>query len=80
MRGEEKVLHLWNPLPKMMKMRPPTQMGRILATAAATAAMLKKIPNTKKILRRLTSPVDIATMFAPCGVLYKYVKLCGCDV
>jgi hypothetical protein len=34
----------------------------------------------RKILRRLTSPVDIAETFAPCGVLYKYVKLYGYDV
>jgi hypothetical protein len=39
-----------------------------------------KIPNMKKILRRLTSPVDIAETFSPCGILYKYVKLCGFDV
>jgi hypothetical protein len=64
----------------MMKMRPPAQMGRILATAAAATAMLKKVPNIKKILRRLTSPVDFAKTFAPCGVLCKYVKLFGYDV
>jgi hypothetical protein len=34
----------------------------------------------KKILRRLTSPVDIAKTLAPCGDLYKYVKLYGYDV
>jgi hypothetical protein len=49
-------------------------------TAAAATAMLKKVPNMKRILRRLTLPVDIAETFAPCGVLYKYVKLCGYDV
>jgi hypothetical protein len=49
-RREERVLHLRNPLPKMMKMRPPTQTRRILATTAAAAAMLKKVPNMKKIL------------------------------
>jgi hypothetical protein len=42
--------------------------------------MLKKVPNMKRILGRLTSPVDIAETFAPCGVLYNYVKLCGYGV
>jgi hypothetical protein len=62
----------------MMKMKPPTQTGKVLATAAA--ATLKKILNTKKILRRLTSQVDIAETLAPCGDLYKYVKSCGYDI
>jgi hypothetical protein len=61
-----------------MKMKPPTQTGKVLVTAAA--ATLKKILNTKKILRRLTSPVDIAETLAPCGDLYKYVKSYGYDV
>jgi hypothetical protein len=39
--------------------------------------MLKKVPNVKRILRRLTSPVDIAETFAPCAILYNYVKLSG---
>jgi hypothetical protein len=34
----------------MMKMRPPTQMRRILAIAAAAEVMLKKVLNMKKIL------------------------------
>jgi hypothetical protein len=34
----------------MMKMRSPTQMGRILVTAAAAAEMLKKVLSMKKIL------------------------------
>jgi hypothetical protein len=49
-------------------------------TAAAAAATLKKILNMKKILRRLTSPADIAETFALCGDLYKYVNLWGCDI
>jgi hypothetical protein len=49
-------------------------------TAVASAVMLKKTLNTKKILRRLTSLADIAETFASCGDLYKYVKLCGYDV
>jgi hypothetical protein len=64
----------------MKMMRPQTQTGKVLATAAAAVVTLKKILNTKKILRRLTSPVDIAETLAPCGDLYKYVKSCGCDI
>jgi hypothetical protein len=49
-------------------------------TAVAAAATLKKPPNMKRIPRSLTLLIDTAETFAPCGDLYKYVKLCGYDV
>jgi hypothetical protein len=65
-------------------MKPQTHTGKVLAkmmmTAAAAAATLKKTLNVKKILRRLTLPADIAETFALSGDLYKYVNSWGCDI
>jgi hypothetical protein len=48
-RNEERVLHIRNPLPKMMKMMQVRRTRGILATAAAVVAMLKKVLNMKKV-------------------------------
>jgi hypothetical protein len=64
----------------MKMIKPQTLSWKIQVTAVAATAMLKKIPNMKKILRRFTSLADIAETFALCGDLYKYVNLWGCDI
>jgi hypothetical protein len=55
----------------MRMMKALTQTGRILAkmvaTAAAVAATLKKILNMRKVPQRLTSPAEIAKTLALCG-------------
>jgi hypothetical protein len=68
-RGEERVLHLQNPLPKMTKLMPVRRTEGILATAAAAAAMLKKVLNKKRVPQRLISLLNVAETFAlrgPC--------------
>jgi hypothetical protein len=79
-RSEEKASHHQSLLLKMKMMRPQTRTGKVLATAVAAAVTLKKILNTKKILRRSISSTDIAKTLALCGDLYKYVKSNGCDI
>jgi hypothetical protein len=83
-RSEERALHRQSLLPKMRMMKAQTQTGTILAkmmaTAAAVAATLKKILNMRKVLQRLTSPAEIAETLALCGDLYKYVNSWACDI
>jgi hypothetical protein len=68
----------------MRMMKAQTQTGKVLAkmvaTAVAAAATLKKIPNMRKVLQRLTSPAEIAETLALCGDLYKYVNSWGYDI
>jgi hypothetical protein len=55
-RGEENVLHLQNPLPKMTM--PAGRMEGTLAIVAAVVMMLKKALNMKKVSRRLILLVE----------------------
>jgi hypothetical protein len=54
-RGEERALHLQNPLPKMKKIMPARRTKGTLAIAEAALAMLKKVLNMKIVPRRLIS-------------------------
>jgi hypothetical protein len=53
--GEERVLHLQNPLPKMTKMMPARRTEGILVRAAVVVAMLKKVLGMKRVPQRLIS-------------------------
>jgi hypothetical protein len=79
-RLEGRSSHRQSLLPKMKMMKLQTRTGKVLATTATVAAMLKTILNMRKVPQRLTSLADIADRLVVCCDLYKYVKSYGYNV